>query len=196
MLMRECPAQRRAGLSPTSTGSCHHSPVDTPDLKALAIDFARRVRTLPWLTDALLINGDLPTGAAGPSPRTRTIENHIILIGPAGGDPSHMKPIARSTRSDSAWIRVSPWRSKLMDKEKYYDAVSSQPLRVNGKEINFMAVHLARRATARDTVRFAYAHSPEMDHRGARAKLANDEWVHHALATWLNGAPTQDEQGS
>jgi hypothetical protein len=162
--------------------------VETPELKALAEDFADRVSPLPWLAGALLISGSIPSKTPGASPTTRTVETHIIVIGPLVGDPPPLRATARSTRKDALWIRVNPYRSHLMDKNKYYLARSTRPLPVGGRDLNFMAVHFVRRPQGGDILRFGFAHRPELDLRGARAKLANDEWIHAALAGWLDGA--------
>jgi hypothetical protein len=166
--------------------------VHTDDLKALALDFAHRMSALDWLTDALLIVGMYPSMTRGAEPGTRTVEEHVILIGPTTDEPPVLSPIARSTRSGNDWIRVWPWLPEVMDQERFHRTLATGPRPVNGKAFNFIGVHFTRRHESGGYVRFLFAHNEELDQPGAKEKLADDGWVHDAVSVWLDGTPTID----
>jgi hypothetical protein len=160
-----------------------HRGVHTENLQELAVDFARRMSALGWLTDALLLSGMSPGVTPGMNPGTRTIENHVILIGPTTDEPAPLKPIERSTRGRADWVRVSPDFSGALDMNKYINTITTMPIR--RKQLNILVVHHKRRE-GEGSVRFFLAHHEDMERPHANKKLANDEWVYDTFSSWLN----------
>lgn len=141
-----------------------------------------------WLTDALLISGMSPSLNPGLKPATRTIENHVILIGPTTEEPpalDHLlrEPICRSTRQGNDWLRVSPEFSGVLNMHKFIDTVTTRPIR--SKPLNILVVHFRRRDTG-ESVHFFMAHHEEMEPPGANKKLRDDDWVHDTFSAWLD----------
>jgi hypothetical protein len=164
--------------------------MQTDELERLATDFARRARSVDWLTDALLVAGMYPSTHPLSGPRARTIGTHLILIGPTTDESPPVKPLARSTRGGADWIRVSPYRSGLLDPSKLDDTLATRPLPTNGREFNILVVHYTRRHESGGYVRYNIAHHHDMDQPGAQEKLASDEWVHDTFSPWLDEGPT------
>ena len=69
--------------------------MQTDELSLLAKDFVRRMSALDWLTDALFLAGMYPSTGPHARPGQRTIEEHVILIGPTAdrSRPSGRQPV-------------------------------------------------------------------------------------------------------
>ena len=170
--------------------------MQTPDLSALARDFARRMDDLDWLTDALFLAGMYPSTDPDATATQRTIEEHVILIGPTANRERPFRPVHESMRGDNDWIRVSPHTDDVVDLDLFYNAISTQP-RSNGdgKDVNILIVHYTRRAADGPLMKCFMAHHEEMDLPGASGKLADDEWVHNTFSLWLDdGQPPKPRQ--
>lgn len=163
--------------------------METEALKAFALDFARRTSSLDWLTDAVMIAGMIPSTDPTARPGTRTIRDHVILIGPTTDAPPPVAPLARSTRGTNDWIRVPPPSPAVTDVEKWYDVIATGPLPIKGRAFNFVAVHFTRRHGSGGYVRYLFAHREDMEEPGTKERLASDAWVHDVLSVWLDEAP-------
>ena len=105
------------------------------------------------------------------------------------GERPPVKPLARSTTAGADWIRVSPYRSGVLDPTKLDYTLATRPLPVNGKELNILVVHYSRPHETGGYVRYNIAHHEDMDRPSAKEKLADDEWVHNTFTLWLDEGP-------
>ena len=149
--------------------------MQTDELSLLAKDFARRMSALDWLTDALFLAGMFPS--TGPHARAgqRTIEEHVIVIGPTADRSRPFRPLHLSTRGDKDWIRVSPYTADVLDMDLFHQTIATRPRPTgDGKDLNILVVYYTRRGAVGGLMRCFLAHHEEMDLPGASEKLADD----------------------
>ncbi len=169
--------------------------MQTPELSAFARDFARRMDGLDWLTDALFLAVMYPSTQPDASPTQRTIEHHVILIGPTADRDRPFRAVHHSTRGDNDWIRVSPYTDDVVNLDLFHKAISTRP-RSKGdvNDLNMLVVHYTNRPADGPLMKCFMAHHEEMDLPGASEKLADDEWVHRTFSLWLDDEQPDEPQ--
>jgi hypothetical protein len=160
--------------------------MQTEQLRSLGVDFARRVSALEWPTDALLLAGMFPSMGPHAEVGQRTIREHVILIAPSREGELPLPSLARSTRGQNDWIRVSAYSADLVDMDLFFETLATAPPPSCRASVNILVVHCTRRGEGGGSMRCFMAHNEEMDQPGGSDKLADDAWVHSTFLDWLD----------
>jgi hypothetical protein len=160
--------------------------MQTEQLRSLGVDFARRVSALEWPTDALLLAGMFPSMGPHAEVGQRTIREHVILIAPSREGELPLPSLARSTRGQNDWIRVSAYSADLVDMDLFFETLATAPPPSGRTTVNILVVHCTRRGEGGGSMRCFMAHNEEMDQPGGSDKLADDAWVHSTFLDWLD----------
>jgi hypothetical protein len=161
--------------------------MQTEQLRNLGVDFARRVGALEWPTDALLLAGMFPSTGRHAEAGQRTIREHVILIAPSREGALPLPFLARSTRGQDDWIRVSAYSADVMDMDLFFETLATAPSpSIDRYPVNILVVHYTRRGGGDGSMRCFMAHNEEVAQPGGGDKLADDAWVHGTFRDWLD----------